>query len=259
MKQNLELPESFEKYRAVLQETLKECVHIHTEKASTGTFDSKFGGSPYFPKEETYPVDEKDKPMRLLAQINFEQVPQLKNYPETGILQFYLSPFDGYFGCSFGRSIEQKNYRVIFFDKIERDEAKLLSDFSFTRTEEGLFPLKGEGKLTFTKGTQIITANDFRFEPLLGLEDKYELEEDLEEYFEMFDSFSHVIGGYPDFVQDDPRENRHPEHTELLLQIDSDNTVDIMWGDCGMANFFISLEDLKKKDFSKVLYNWDCS
>ncbi|MDE5859478.1 MAG: DUF1963 domain-containing protein, partial [Oscillospiraceae bacterium] len=33
----------------------------------------------------------------------------------------------------------------------------------------------------------------------------------------------------------------------------------IMWGDMGVANFFISENDLKNLDFSKVAYNWDCS
>lgn len=259
MKQDIELPAFFEDYRAALEETIKECVHVNTEKASTGTFDSKFGGHPYFPKGEMYPVDEKGKPMRLLAQINFEQVPHIRNYPKAGILQFYLSRFDKHYGCSFGRSIEQKNYRVIFFDNIETDESKLLSDFSFANTDEELFPIKSEGKLTFTKDTQIITANDFRFAPLFGAEDIEEHDDELEQYFEMYAPFSHLIGGYPNFVQYDPREYHHPELTELLLQVESDNTLDIMWGDCGVANFFISLEDLKNKNFSKVLYNWDCS
>ena len=32
----------------------------------------------------------------------------------------------------------------------------------------------------------------------------------------------------------------------------------IMWGDVGICNFFISPEALKRRDFSRVLYNWDC-
>ena len=40
---------------------------------------------------------------------------------------------------------------------------------------------------------------------------------------------------------------------------DGEQGKDIMWGDVGVANFFIRPEDLKNKDFSKVLYNWDCS
>jgi len=31
-----------------------------------------------------------------------------------------------------------------------------------------------------------------------------------------------------------------------------------MWGDAGVANFFINSADLINKDFSRVMYNWDC-
>jgi uncharacterized protein YwqG len=58
-----------------------------------------------------------------------------------------------------------------------------------------------------------------------------------------------------DFTQDDIR-NEDTKYDTLLLQVDSDKG--IMWGDMGVANFFINLKDLKNKDFSKVLYTWDC-
>ena len=32
----------------------------------------------------------------------------------------------------------------------------------------------------------------------------------------------------------------------------------ICWGDLGVGNFFINREALKRRDFSRVLYNWDC-
>ena len=32
----------------------------------------------------------------------------------------------------------------------------------------------------------------------------------------------------------------------------------VMWGDSGVGNFFINAEDLKRLDFSNVVYNWDC-
>jgi uncharacterized protein YwqG len=43
----------------------------------------------------------------------------------------------------------------------------------------------------------------------------------------------------------------------LLFQLAYDDYV--MFGDGGIANFFIKKEDLKVCDFSKVWYNWDCS
>ena len=63
--------------------------------------------------------------------------------------------------------------------------------------------------------------------------------------------------GYPTFTQWDPRHENDGFDT-LLLQIDSNMKQHIMWGDCGVANFFISSESLKRCDFSHVLYNWDC-
>ena len=33
---------------------------------------------------------------------------------------------------------------------------------------------------------------------------------------------------------------------------------DIMWGDMGVANFFIEPNALKNLDFTNVLFNWDC-
>lgn len=47
----------------------------------------------------------------------------------------------------------------------------------------------------------------------------------------------------------------------LLFQLDSDyhDSEDrVLWGDCGIGNFFINREKLKNCDFSDVIYNWDC-
>jgi len=54
------------------------------------------------------------------------------------------------------------------------------------------------------------------------------------------------------------------EYNVMLLQVDSEFVEGerrylIIWGDCGIANFFIKEKDLKAQDFSNILYNWDCS
>ena len=48
----------------------------------------------------------------------------------------------------------------------------------------------------------------------------------------------------------------------MLFQLDSDFRPEnreylVCWGDVGIANFFISREALKKRDFTKVAYTWD--
>ena len=54
------------------------------------------------------------------------------------------------------------------------------------------------------------------------------------------------------------------EFDTLLFQLDSEMRDTgkggdlVLWGDCGVCNFFIARTDLEKLDFSRVLYNWDC-
>ena len=49
----------------------------------------------------------------------------------------------------------------------------------------------------------------------------------------------------------------------MLFQLDSNFRLEnreylVCWGDAGIANFFISREALRKRDFTKVAYTWDC-
>ena len=71
------------------------------------------------------------------------------------------------------------------------------------------------------------------------------------------DSPHHQVGGYPSFTQTDPRSQDDPRI--LLFQLDSDDDLGLMWGDMGVAHFFIHPDDLARCDFSNVAYNWDCS
>ena len=63
------------------------------------------------------------------------------------------------------------------------------------------------------------------------------------------------IGGWPSYTQSEPRFVN--ENTVQLLQLDSE--AGMMWGDCGIAHFFIQKEDLEKKNFDgTVTFTWDC-
>ena len=72
--------------------------------------------------------------------------------------------------------------------------------------------------------------------------------------------YGHNMLGAPYFVQYDLRKN--PKYYDtVLLQIHSElgaQDDEICWGDGGVANFFINSEALAQRDFSKVLYCWDC-
>ncbi len=86
--------------RALIDKVYKELpkrplLTFSIERGNPGLYDCKLGGIPYFPKDMEYPKgtegEYKDTPLRLLAQINFEQIPHIPDFPETGILQFFCA------------------------------------------------------------------------------------------------------------------------------------------------------------------------
>ena len=73
-----------------------------------------------------------------------------------------------------------------------------------------------------------------------------------------------MLPAHPYFTQEDPR-NRDEglaDYNALLFQLDSSFDEDgkeiVMIGDMGVMNFFIWQDDLQRRDFSDVLYSWDC-
>lgn len=223
---------------------------------------SHFGYYPRLPIGYSYPVDAAGNYLYPLAQINLSQVPQLPGYPTSGYLQFYIGA-DDLMGIDFDDMRSQKNSRVLFFEESEVQAYQ--EDFSFLHEVMNVeYPIVPKPRtLSFKLKNDYIGLNDIRYQhgPLKIGEwtaEHKEIENELEEFF--YDEFScdgHKVGGYAYFTQYDPRE--HVAGTEnyiLLLQVDSDD--DICWGDVGVANFFIHPDDLARKDFSKVLYSWDC-
>jgi uncharacterized protein YwqG len=273
-KKPLQLPSGLEKYREQFEATVKPCVKITAEPSKDKTiFDSKFGGYPYLPKDFEFPKDSEGEEMTLLAQINWEQVPSLESYPQTGILQIYIARDHDVYGVDFYEPKIQKDWRVLYFPKIDKENYQ--TDFSFLGTDEDYYsgtPFEFTGsedglsclKLSFEKAAEPVLPYDYQFDLFVERfsEDKsfpkyydQENEKIWDEYNEIYETFSHQIGGYASFTQADPRESSE-EQWLLLLQINTDE--EIMWGDVGIANFFIREDDLKNLDFSNVWYNWDC-
>lgn len=262
MKQpDLMLPKELEAYRNEIEKTVLPCVKITTKKGKTKLTESKFGGQPYLPKSGTHPKDEQGHYMALFAQINFSEVPHIEPMPNSGILQFFLSPVDEMYGLDFDEPYAQKNFRIVYHEKVLED-SELVTDFSYLPDLGNEFdPIVDEGRMKFELIAAPVSDGDFRFEHSLDIDlsksIKHEKYEDLFDlYCEELSAQGHRIGGYPYFTQMDPRDDGDPEI--LLFQADTDDEISLMFGDCGVANFFIKEEDLHKRNFSNVLYNWDC-
>lgn len=244
---------------------------------------SKFGGLPYWERTDEFPRDEDGKPLYLLAQINFADVPHLPDFPEKGLLQIFVQADDTW-GLDF-KDEKQKNWRIVyhkfFSSSLAMSEADLramgVKTASDEKDEDEYLPFEKEYALSFEKQLTFVHPNcDDQFDytvqtiaeelgfPVFdgGALDWFE-EDDFNAFYLENKEAQHQIGGFPNFTQSDVRR----VGDVLLFQMDSElgkgengkgDDWEILWGDCGIANFFISREDLRNRDFSNVLYNWDC-
>lgn len=265
-----DLKKLLEQHQSLFETTMHPYVAIKlAELPVCHPWQSKVGGFPYLPKGVDYPVEDTDQPLQLLAQINFAEIPPLPDFPEQGILQFYIDPEDDVFGANFNDLSSRERFQVVYFPTAETNVANLVTDFSFVPNFEDS-PVNGEASMIFERKMARLPACDYRFdkkfEDIFWLDDE-ELDELRDEYYETFSLAGHRVGGYPCFTQTDPRElnESYRQYDVLLFQLNSEHPSDwrqqnfeLMWGDMGIANFFITSQALNRLDFSEILFSWDC-
>ena len=238
-------------------------------------FESKIGGIPYLPADENLPVDEEGNPMKLLAQINCKDLKELKDYPTEGMIQFYLTT-NPMWEEAVVKYYSQVDYNI---------KSEVVSERIKEIYKEGntCFPVEGEYGLEFNEDEESMSRDDDR---LMALFCQYYTElsgewismpEDAgDEVYELFESYcdnsyagGHKIGGYQsstqpaDYFQYEkdalPIDVMADDGEVLLFQMDSELKRTIMWGDLGVAQFFIKRSDLKAKKFENAYFTWDCS
>ena len=254
-----------------------EYYNITIQKEKPGIFDSKIGGLPYWTGDKDFPLDETGKKLFLLAQINFEKEQTSFPLPSKGLLQFFIADND-LMGINFDDQITQKNFRVIYHENIDNAISEEYVEQLGIQTSEKAdnYPVREQYKISLTKNKDYVNIYDIQFNKIFAdaykevygkkikSNERYDNilnDKDIEKLEEELSSNAvfHKILGYAYFTQEDPRYNKKYENYDtLLLQLDSEGDC-IMWGDMGVANFFIPKKALEEKDFSNVLYNWDCS
>ena len=230
---------------------------------------SRLGGAPV---DKNVPCDSAGNPMKLLAAIWCSEVRGVPNFPERGVLRFYIADDDLY-GADFREPAVQRNFRVLYDENEDGFDTALLNDGSVSED----FPIKEALPVRLTPAFGPVRFSDYRFSDCLnaalakaGVDGGEDLlsEDEMEYVCEQNVYAGHRIGGYPCFEQSDPREY-HPElrkYDTLLLQIVSHYMPDengcgrelIMFGDDGGCQFLIPSEKLRARDFSDVMFWWDC-
>ncbi len=245
----------------VEREPQPEAIPLPAIVISRGTLTfSRIGGLPNLPEGCDWPVDDEGKPLAFLCQIAFPELPALARelgYPETGALFFFYCQDQSVWGFD---PKDFPKWRVIYTADLPVTAAPRAPSAGLAADD--LFPPMPLGFST-------------------AMTRAYDLDEDDDS--EDGDGLRHMMGGYPDVIQNpmeeecqlassgvylgDPKAyqstealalRQEPNDWTLLLQLDSDEEVGMMWGDAGRVYFWIRRADLAKRDFSRVWMILQC-
>ena len=260
------------KYQETAKEMMVADASVNASKEIKIT-DSKIEGIPYIPIGRKIPTNSKGQQFMFLAQINCEDLKGLEDFPQEGILQFWVLGSD-HFGKDFDNPTNRDGFDVIYYEKIEdyysEDEFKEMYnpykfDLKYMETLIASEPCKMKFSLEKQKESFNYELLDNLFkevleEESLGFNEKDKLYEEVEKLYDD-EFYEEIVGtkcnGFPYFTQWEPRDDKQmKEYDTSLFQIDSGK--EVMIGDSGVMHFFINREKLKNKDFSDVFYHWDC-
>lgn len=275
--------------REIREANQEPVIHFTLERGEPGLTESKTGGTPYLPRDLAWPLGGEGLPMTLLAQVDCRALQGLPDFPHTGLLQFFIGLND-VFGLDFNDMTNQNGFRVLYHETV--DPSVTAEEVQAKRPPipedvepSYMTPLGEAARICFgTPGVERMTDADYRFEELFCAKwnerrpdapiqhtwdlscfysdesDEDDEDEDREDGYA--EGGMHQMGGYPYFTQTDPRwGGEYPDLDVVLFQLDSDMQGRrdlVLWGDCGIGNFFINRQALRRKDFSRVGYSWDC-
>lgn len=227
--------------------TAKKCYEIVIpENSETPDMtDSKMYGKPYLPIGEKYPVSKDGKPLKLLIQINFNDV-ELEGYPKVGVLQIYAET------NSINPESQIRYYKDLSLPyQTELPETKELELWEFGPSNVKIclkesvtyMPLIDKGiehaiKSTIKEYNKSIGTNFLKYD-----------EDDTDIWWYLIESkvevYPLLLGGYADYCNTDFYTSKNKE---CLLKLMSDFET----GDNYCVNVLISNKEMENGEFNKA-------
>ena len=202
--------------------------------------ETKLGGHPDLPPDTPWSHSD-GRPLAFVAQIRLDDLPRLDDdvLPASGLLSFFCAP--------------------IALD--EQDAGRVLYTPTGTPLVRARAPAELEADERFAPApltaTIELSAPSAQSELLDHLGLSHEQRRAYDEALEPdTDTPIHRMLGHPDAIQDDPSAGR--PGTRLLLQVDSDEAVGMMWGDVGRLYYLITPEDLADCRFDRCHLHFQC-
>ena len=180
--------------------------------------DSKVMGLPYIPKGAEIPQTANGDKMMMIAQINCDDLQGLADFPQKGILQFFvLNDEDGLLGLDFDNQTVQDSFRVIYHEKIEEfyDENELKSIYNPYNFEESYITNDNESyKMNFELTSEKERFENMFYDIFTTICKKKELKQTQEDwlyrkllnFMQYSKNYYSQCDGFAFFTQEDPRE-----------------------------------------------------
>jgi uncharacterized protein YwqG len=240
---------------------------------------TRLGGRPNLPAGIAWP-EWNGQPLSLVAQLDLASIPPLTScaLPREGALFFFYEGGQQTWGFS---PDDRGSAQVIFSpDPLDRHPLRdypegLSDDFRF----RGVHLSAGEPQPSLPDYSDpALDTSDLR------LEEREAYFNFITEWLGQTRGMQHRVGGYPEPIQDDPkleaqlvtngidcgspagyeegkRRGLWPGaiEWELLLQVDSEEQADMMWGDAGRLYYLIRKSDLEASQFDRAWMVLQCS
>ena len=241
---------------------------------------SKFGGAPDLPRDLEWPTwrnpQGEDRPLGFYAQISLAEInmsaPAELGLGSSGLLSFFCDfAFDGLNGIQGLMPWEQPGCRIVHSSQTGLVRRKSQAT-TWPSGSLAPFPI-----WTRPPGLEGVDLPDTEFDGLDAFDQAYEAS-----IAGTSTSGRHQFGGYAQFIQhpveqevvqalyvndDNGRFDRErweaakvrvPEW-RVVLQIDSDNSLDVMWGDVGILSWAARQLDIDEDNWTNAMFNFQCS
>ena len=240
---------------------------------------NRLGGSPNLPDDAPWPMW-REQPLPFVAQLDLATLTpgHSLNLPKAGGLYFFYEGGEKAWGF---QPEDQGSAQVIY-------SPSPLSDHTPRSLPHQIPPEMRFRSVRLDSGSIDVSLPDPQdqlFENLaLTVEERKSYWKFLEDWGKRRPKMFHRLGGYPEPIQGDPRLEAHlvshglycgkpsgykqgkemglwpgAVNWELLLQVDSDESAGMMWGDVGRIYFLIQTRDLAAQAFEKTRLVFQCS
>ena len=225
-----------ESIRKSLSSSRRGTIYKKKQKTSKNAFclvreekaNSKLGGLPNLPEDVPWPCNVDGEAMAFVAQIDLAEVPRIKNcpaFPKSGAVLFFYNP-------EYYMNLDKSFGKTVYVPNLSKEE------YSAPESMDMAFMTKTEKRIGFEPVTSMKPTTP---------------DEELDEIS------AHQLFGYPVMIQDGDMQEECVERCGgniedwiLLLQLDGDSELPMIWGDAGRAYYWIRKQDLAVGDFSNT-------